>query len=183
MTVDPQLRSRDGLAIVPTKPDKEAVLRRVQEENVLLKRAKGKSYADIGRDLEMTEFQVYKIAMSAMKKAQKRVIESADDVRFLEAKRLDMMLLYLWPQVEKGDTDAIRTASVLMKRRAEMLGIDAPKKIEVEDHREIDVKLLGIIAELRPELAQPSGEVQESFPGGKVPVTLVINSATESNPA
>jgi hypothetical protein len=51
--------------------------------------------------------------------------------RILVNVRLDKALNALWPKVEKGDLEAIRTMLKIEERRARMLGIDKPQKLDV----------------------------------------------------
>jgi hypothetical protein len=50
-------------------------------------------------------------------------------VRKLECERLDRLLLAVWSRALSGDLDALDRALALMKRRAALLGLDAPRKI------------------------------------------------------
>ena len=56
--------------------------------------------------------------------------EGTEAVRQLEIQRLDQMLFPIWQQVISGDVQAITTALRIQERRANLLGLDAPKQIE-----------------------------------------------------
>lgn len=64
--------------------------------------------------------------------------EPADELRQLEITRLDTMLSALWPKVKRGEHGAIDRALKVGERRAALVGLDAPKKIE----QKIDVSQL-----------------------------------------
>ena len=74
-------------------------------------------------------------AYRAVRRALKATIQqSAEEVRDLEVARLDAMLLALWPRAAnpKGpDLLAIDRALKIMARRAALLGLDAPAKIDI----------------------------------------------------
>jgi len=70
-------------------------------------------------------------AMAAYKRAMKRTQQQpADELRFQELDRIDRLQVALWPAAMKGDTRAISTIIRLMERRAKLLGLDMPIKIE-----------------------------------------------------
>ena len=58
--------------------------------------------------------------------------EPAEELRSLEAERLDGMLLPLWRRVQAGDEKAIDRALHIMERRARLLGLDAPTRLQGE---------------------------------------------------
>lgn len=72
-------------------------------------------------------------AHKAIKAALLQTIkEPADQVRELEVKRLDTMLSGIWVAVRNGNLQAIDRALKIMARRAEMLGLDAPARVNVD---------------------------------------------------
>lgn len=72
-------------------------------------------------------------AYAAYKRAIKRTMQQpADELREQEIDRLDRLQVAVWPAAMKGDTKAILTIIRLMERRAKLLGLDVPIKIEQE---------------------------------------------------
>lgn len=72
-------------------------------------------------------------AYAAYKRAIKRTMQQpADELRGQEIDRLDRLQVAIWPSAMKGDTRAILTIIRLMERRAKLLGLDKPIKIEQE---------------------------------------------------
>jgi TolA-binding protein len=65
-----------------------------------------------------------------LKKVQRQNAETAESVREIELRRLDRMLRGLWPDAVQGDTQAIDRVLRIMKRRADLLGLDAPERFE-----------------------------------------------------
>ena len=63
------------------------------------------------------------------------VAEPARELRDLEVARLDDMLLSVWPQVRQGNLGAIDRVLRIMERRAKLLGLDAPTRVNVTDWR------------------------------------------------
>ncbi len=57
--------------------------------------------------------------------------EPADAVRSMELARLDALLRAVWRRATGGHLEAIASALRIMERRAVMLGLDAPRRIDV----------------------------------------------------
>ena len=57
--------------------------------------------------------------------------EPADAVRAIELERYDRLMLAHWPTALRGDIQASAMVLRIMERRAAMLGLDAPKKIDL----------------------------------------------------
>lgn len=72
-------------------------------------------------------------AYAAYKRAIKRTQQQpADELREQELDRIDRLQVALWQQGLKGDIRAISTILRLMERRAKLLGLDKPIRIEQE---------------------------------------------------
>ena len=76
------------------------------------------------------ESGAYKTIMRELEQTAQDMGESTEAVRQLELKRLDQMQFPIWPLVIAGDQGAIGTALRIQERRANLLGLDAPKQIE-----------------------------------------------------
>jgi uncharacterized protein (DUF2267 family) len=70
----------------------------------------------------------YKAVRAALLAA---VREPAEEVLALELARLDAMLAGIWLDARKGNVLKIDRALRIMQRRADLLGLDAPKRVEV----------------------------------------------------
>ena len=72
-------------------------------------------------------------AYAAYKRAIKRTMQQpADELREQELDRIDRLQLAAWPRAMEGDSRAILTIVRLMERRAKLIGLDKPIKIEQE---------------------------------------------------
>lgn len=70
-------------------------------------------------------------AYLAYKRAIQRTMQQpADELRTAELDRLDRLQLAAWPNAMRGDNKSILTIVRLMERRAKLLGLDMPLKIE-----------------------------------------------------
>ena len=106
-------------------------------------------------------------AYGAYKRAVKRTLQQpTKEVREMEVDRLDRMQLALWARVLKGDDKAINTSLRIMERRARLLGLDAPTKIQAEvvnyDGHGLDAEVERIvrsIASIRIDGVDEGGEI------------------------
>ena len=70
-------------------------------------------------------------AYAAYKRAIKRTMQQpADELRDAELDRIDRLQLAAWPKAMKGDERSILVIVRLMERRAKLLGLDAPTRIQ-----------------------------------------------------
>jgi len=106
------------------------VLAREREKEALRLRITGKSQGEIAAELGVSDVAVCKMLKRVLERTRQITDETADDLRTLELSRLDRWLDRLQAQVELGDVKAIEVAIKVSKRRAELLGLDAPKKID-----------------------------------------------------
>ena len=60
-------------------------------------------------------------------------------MRMLELRRLDAMLERVWVLTETGSPKAIETVLKIMKRRARLMGLDAPHEHKVETRNAYDI--------------------------------------------
>lgn len=72
-------------------------------------------------------------AYHAFTRAMKRTLRESgsEELRELEADRLDRLQRFAWPQAAQGDLRSIETILRIMARRARLLGLDSPIKQEV----------------------------------------------------
>lgn len=71
-------------------------------------------------------------AVMAVQRALRRMLqEPADAVRTMELSRLDTLQAALWPRCLEGDGNAVDRVLRIMVRRADLLGLDAPAKIDI----------------------------------------------------
>jgi len=84
-------------------------------------------------------------AQCAIEAALLKTIQApADEQRKLDLVRLDVMLMAVWARVMGGELDAVATALSILTRRAKLLGLDMPIKIENEGDPLIDNRSLNI---------------------------------------
>ena len=129
-------------------------------------RLTGKSYTEIAHTLGVSEAQAWWDVKKELDRERARSEKKVPKVRKLELERLDRMLEKLWPLATTGipildakgnpvkdkhgeifvriDKLAVDRVIKIMERRAALLGVDAPKKIqkyEDPDGKKLDVNL------------------------------------------
>lgn len=113
------------------KASAKTALRIQNEEKALALRASGATYAQIGKQIDLTEVGARKMVLRVLGRLTSRANESAEQVLELELMRLDRMLLGLWPQAKQGNQGAVDRVLRIQERRAKYLGLDAPVRREV----------------------------------------------------
>lgn len=92
-------------------------------------RKQGKSYIEIATAVG---YRKASGAHAAVKSAlHKTLTEPADELRVLEAERLDALLAAVWEKAKNGDPKAVDNALRIMERRAKLLGLDAPTATDI----------------------------------------------------
>lgn len=91
-------------------------------------RSAGMTYSAIAAHLGYTnEGAAYKAVLRALKQS---IPETTEIVRTIEVRRLDSMFRALYPAALRGDRLAIDRCLKIMERRAGLLGLDAPLRIQ-----------------------------------------------------
>jgi len=113
----------------PTPEEKAAELE-AKEAKVLELRRAGFTFQRIAEEVG---YATPSGAQRALERIMTRNVPQApEEFRWQELDRLDRMQVALWPRAMKGDDRAIGTIVRLMERRARLVGIDAPQRIQAE---------------------------------------------------
>lgn len=100
-------------------------------------------------------------AYRAYQKALERVVaEDINAIRELETERLDLAQSAIWGKVLQGDNPSIANLLRIMERRAKLLGLDQPTRIQAEV---ISYDGNSVRAELERILAQSSNSSAPSI--------------------
>lgn len=91
-------------------------------------RRSGMNYLQIGAVLHVSGPQAFRDVQYMLRLTAQ---EPADHVRRLELERLDAMLLAHWDNAAGGSIPHTMTVLRIMERRHALLGLDAPKKIDL----------------------------------------------------
>lgn len=110
----------------PTGPRMIAAQRKANEAVEL--RAAGLTFGQIATQLGYpSEGNAWRAVMKVLKNSAP---ESTDQVRQMEVRRLDAMFRPLYVQALRGDRLAVDRCLKIMERRAGLLGLDAPIRIQ-----------------------------------------------------
>lgn len=101
-----------------------------REREACAMRKAGATYQQIADKTGLSRRGAYKCVTRSMERAIAHATEDIDVVRRLDLERLDAMLLGVWGAASRGDLKAVDVVLRIMKRRADLLGEDAPTKLE-----------------------------------------------------
>ena len=113
---------------MPAPGQKEAAA--VRRQKSLDLRTAGVRYRQIGQQLGVSYQTAYRDVQIALGELAKLQADKAEKLRELELERCDKLTVALWPKARAGDEKAVRAVVLLMDRRAKLLGLDAPTKLE-----------------------------------------------------
>jgi len=137
------------------------------------------------RIAEETGYADHTGAYAAYKRAIKRTMQQpADELREAELDRIDRLQLALWPKAMKGDAQSINTIIRLMERRARLLGLDTPIKIEQDvttwnGDDSIDRAVRDLAALLRANPSDGSGESELAGDTGEISAITAGNELAD----
>ena len=139
----------DGPGVVPRA---EHELQRRDE--ALRLRLGGYTYRQIAEAMGISPTAVSNLITRALEQAPN---EKAIQQRAIENARLDRLQAAVWSDAIKGDVNAIDAVLRISRRRAEMNGLDAPKKIDIR-------------ASVRHDVSRAVAELQEVLLGDVIEV-------------
>lgn len=84
------------------------------------------------------------IARDIRKARDSRRAEAGDDLRQLEADRLDQLQQAVWNQAREGDVPAVHAALAVLQRRAQLEGLDKGRTGDGLASRSVFMVLIGI---------------------------------------
>jgi len=143
--------------------DRQLIKAAEKQRKALEARKAGHTYPEIAK---MCGYKSEQYAYEAVKTAIHKIIkEPAKEVLALETQRLDKLMLGCWKVATSGDLRAIDRVVRIMERRANLLGLDAPRKSEAQVQQQ-DTARHVVKVVLNPEVVaalagQGSGETEE----------------------
>jgi hypothetical protein len=103
-----------------------------RQEKAMSLRLAGGSFRAIAAALGITHMQAHRDVVRALKESLRLRDGAADELRALELKRLDALLVACWPKASSGDCEAVRAAVRIAERRSKLLGLDAEVSSRLE---------------------------------------------------
>lgn len=92
-------------------------------------RRQGYTYEQIAQILRVTPAQAKKDVVAYLRACAGQV-DDEETVRAVELMRLDALQVTAQTRAEEGDLKAVKLALEIGERRAKLLGLDAPKRVE-----------------------------------------------------
>jgi uncharacterized protein YerC len=92
----------------------------------------GSSYRDIGRKFGVSHVTIARDVRRTLQALHRTAIHDLDLYRQIELVRLDQLLQGIWLDAVAGNPGAVTLALRILERRARLLGLDAPTKIDIE---------------------------------------------------
>ena len=103
------------------------VRRLKRQEEALKQRAEGKTYSEIGVSLGVTRRTAIRLVSSALESVGLEIAANREQLRNLQAARLESLVAALWPKVLAGDVKAVAAMVNVLGRTARLFGLDAPR--------------------------------------------------------
>jgi hypothetical protein len=101
-----------------------------RQKKALDLRLAGLSYTRIGAKIGITRQRAHQLVTKGLDEARTQIAASGDEVRAEELARLDGLLEKFYPMAAKGDLHAGDRVLKIGERRAKLLGLEAPVRIE-----------------------------------------------------
>ena len=117
----------------------------IRRERAIELRIAGKNYKQIaaqiakdeGSDKPISTPAISKLIKKGLEEIAIRTKEEAEHYRDLETERLDELLEALWLRAKQGEKDAVDQVLKIMKRRADLWGLDDARKLHLSGGVEI----------------------------------------------
>jgi hypothetical protein len=94
-------------------------------------RVKGYSFQEIADELGYADSRVaHNVVRDELEAAG---VESVEEMRQIEGLRLERVIRAIWPQVLRGDLEAIKTVLQIVRLEARLYGLDARPEVAAED--------------------------------------------------
>lgn len=115
------------------------VERLVSVSNVVELRLQGHDYETIGPLLGIKPDKAQQLVTDAMNAIAAPLADTLEAVRNLDLKRLDKMMIPFMTSACEGDHHSAAVVLKIMERRAQLLGLDAPKNVNLSG--EVGIRL------------------------------------------
>ena len=107
-----------------------------RKKEALQLRLEGKTYTEIAEHMGKSVSTVHGYVTGSLAEVTK---EDAQQLRDVEAARLDALQHAIWDKAIDGDLSAIDRVIKIIDRRARLLGLDAPQQVAVNNGMDVDI--------------------------------------------
>ncbi len=156
------------------KTSAERVAREMRTARIFGWRLAGRSLAEIAVEESISTSRVAQVIEAEL---ETRKVAAIAELRRLEAERLDALLAACWAAATRGNLSAVDAVLRVMARRARLLGLDAPARLEVNEkdncenvREQLAAKLMALKAKLPArtgddaKLIEGTVECEPAFP-------------------
>lgn len=151
----------------------------IRQQEIALKalelRKAGATYEMIAQQLGYKSKGTAFSAVARLMNQSKR--EGAKEAFEMELRRLDDLLMSVWPAARQGEMPAIDRALRIMERRAKMLGIDAPERSQQQIQQIIRVSYEDV--QFQPTEFEPDVELPQLESGDVVDADYTEDDTTD----
>ena len=112
------------------KTPKQAANRLIKQVEALKLRAHGYTFRAIAQEMKCNVHTAHSLVQDAFAAERKGISEAKADLVELELLRCDTYLKAISEKIQDGDVQAVNAALKVADRRARLLGLDAPSKLE-----------------------------------------------------
>ena len=109
------------------KTGKRTVQRAERDGEIIALRMAGHTYRDIASRLGISPGGAFKATQRHLQALAKQAAEATEEMRRLEAERLDTLQAGQWPAAVSGDGQAVGAVLKIMERRARLFALDTAK--------------------------------------------------------
>ena len=113
-----------------SKNPKQVANRLIRQAEALKLRAHGYTFRAIAQEMKCNVATAHSMVNDAFAAERKGISEAKADLVELELLRCDTYLKAIADKIQDGDVQAVNTALKVADRRARLLGLDAPAKLE-----------------------------------------------------
>jgi len=110
-----------------------------RRSRIMKLRLHGYTYEEIGKTVGCVKSYAYKIVKEELQKLIDKASLNAKQLQKMECEKLDLMETKLSASIQAGHHGAIKTWLSICDRRAKLLGLDSPTKIDHSGEVEIVV--------------------------------------------
>lgn len=134
---------KQSVAIIETDYDKQLIA--MQKQLLVLREvSKGTPLETIAEQMTLSVAEVQRLAEAGLMIFQERIAKKVNEIKTQDFIATQIALDMVMEGVMKGDPDALRALVPLLKRRADMLGYDANRQVEVKSSEGAVLAVIGM---------------------------------------
>lgn len=101
-----------------------------RQADALRLRVEGKTYQEIATDIGVHRRHAIRLVSSALAEVGLEIASNREELRNLQAARLEALVAALWPKVRAGDVKAAISMVAILAQIARLFGLNEPSRIK-----------------------------------------------------